>query len=169
MTRSMTAYGRCELTGDGKDITVELKSVNSRYFDCSVKLPRLYGFLEECVKSYIQTHGISRGKVDVYIGIDIVDSIGAEITLDEGYVGSYIAALKKLRDGWGLKDDISVMSVAQKAEIFNIKKPEEDLEGDWLEVRRVLDGSLDEFTKSRELEGENMRADIVSKRDRLKA
>ena len=111
MIRSMTAYGRAKAQIGGKDITVEVKSVNNRYFDCSVKISRLYGFLEERIKSYIKERGINRGKIDIYVNIDLVDTQGVTVALDEAYAKSYIDALYRLRDLYDLKDDISVIAI----------------------------------------------------------
>jgi len=168
MVRSMTAYGRAEETVGVKNIKVELKSVNSRYFDCAVKISKLYGFLEEKVKSYIQSSGVSRGKLDVYIGIDILEAVGTEILLDESYTRSYIDALQKLRDMFGLQDDITVMNVAQNREIFNVIRPEEDMEKDWQEILPVLDGAIAQFNQMRVDEGENLKNDIISKCNKIK-
>lgn len=168
MTRSMTAYGRAETESGGKRITAELKSVNSRYFDCTVKIPRLYGFLEERVKSYLQSHGISRGKVDVYIGVELIESSGTEVALDEVYLKSYLGALHRLRDSYGLADDISVMTVAKNSDIFSVRSAEEDPEQDWNAVQTALDAALDGFCAMREREGENLRRDIIAKRDKLR-
>ena len=134
MIRSMTAFGRARATVGGKDITVEIRSVNNRFFDCSVKLPRAFSFLEEKIKPYLQSASISRGKVDVFISIDVVDSPAAEIAVDEGYAAAYLKALQTLRDTFSLSDDISVMTVAQNRDLFIIKQPEEDAEKDWEEV-----------------------------------
>ena len=96
MAKSMTAYGRARGTACGKDITVEIKSVNNRFFDCSVKLPRAFSFLEERVKPYLSSRSIARGKVDVFISIDVVDSPEVNIALDAGYAERYIAALREI-------------------------------------------------------------------------
>ena len=163
MIRSMTAFGRARETVGGKDITVEIKSVNNRFFDCSVKLPRAFSFLEEKIKPYLQTSSVSRGKVDVFITIDVIDSPGAEIALDEGYAAAYLAALKKLGETFGLKDDVSVMSVAQNRDLFIVKKAEEDAERDWEDLRSVLDVAIEKFIAGRIREGENIRRDLESK------
>ena len=168
MIRSMTAYGRAEDTVGVKNIKVELKAVNSRYFDCTVKISKLYGFLEEKVKSYIQSCGVSRGKVDVYVGIDILEAVGTEILLDESYTRSYIEALYKLRDTFGLKDDITVMNVAQNREIFNVIRPEEDMEQDWQDILPVLENAIAQFNQMRVDEGENLKNDILLKCGNIK-
>lgn len=167
MLKSMTAFGRARRMTEEKDITVEIKSVNSRYFDCAVKLPRMFSFLEDKVKTYIQEKGSTRGKIDVYIGIDILSSEGVEIALDTAYAAGYIAALRRLRDEFGLKDDISVMTVAQNRDVFIQKKPEEDLEREWADVRAVLDEALENFTAMRAAEGEKITADIRQKMEKI--
>lgn len=161
----MTAFGRARsLSADGsKDITAEIKSVNSRYLDCTVKLPRMYSFLEEKIKAYLTRRGIFRGKVEVYIGVDVLEQRGLETALDSAAAASYIEALKKLRDEFGLYDDISVMRVAQNRELFCVKKPDDDMEKDWEDVRGALDGAIDSFLTQRAAEGERLIADISSK------
>ena len=98
MIRSMTGFGRCRDTVEGLDVTVEIKSVNSRYLDCTTKISRSYTYLEERVKPYLQAKGISRGKVDVWIGVDTLSSEGVRVELDEGYLKGYLDALYRLRD-----------------------------------------------------------------------
>ena len=128
MIKSMTSFGRARKTVGGKDITVEIKSVNNRFFDCSVKIPRAFSFLEEKIKPYLQASSISRGKVDVFITIDVIDSPVPEICIDEGYAEAYITALRTLGERFDLKDDISMMRVAQNHDIFVIRKSDEDIE-----------------------------------------
>ena len=163
MIKSMTAFGRARKTVGGKDITVEIKSVNNRFFDCSTKLPRAFSYLEEKIKPYLQQNSVSRGKVDVYIGIDIINSPMPDITVDDGYASAYIKALNVLADKYSLKDDISVMSVAQNRDIFVIKKSEEDTEKEWNDLRQVLDEALEKFIIARQREGANIELDIKSK------
>lgn len=163
MIKSMTAFGRARQTVGGKDITVEIKSVNNRFFDCSTKLPRAFSFLEERIKPHLQAAGITRGKVDVFIGIDVVDTPDANITVDEGFAGAYIAALRQLRDTYSLPDDISVMSVAQNRDIFVVKKPDEDVERDWADILVVLDAATERFLSGRAREGENIKTDLLAK------
>lgn len=168
MFKSMTAFARARKTVNGKDITAEIKSVNNRYLDCNVKITRLYSFLEDKVKQYIQTNGVSRGKVEVYIGIDLLEQQGVEIQLDTAYAQSYINALYKLRDTFGLADDITTCKVASNREIFNVKKPEDDLEGDWQDIKEVLDVALAEFLERRRVEGENLLKNIREKIENIK-
>lgn len=167
MIRSMTGFGRCTGTVDGLDITVEVKSVNSRYLDCSVKISRAFAYLEERVKPYLQKRGIFRGKVDVYISVEVTDSGAVEVAIDEGYLKGYLDALYRLRDGFGLRDDISVMTVARNQDIFRVKKPEEDAERDWARVLSVLEPAVDAFLDTRAREGESLAADIRKKLDEI--
>lgn len=165
MANSMTAFGRARcVSADGsKDITAEIKSVNSRYLDCTVKLPRIYSFLEEKIKAYITQRGISRGKVEIYIGVDVLEQKGLEVALDREAAASYINALKVLRDEFDLKDDISVMRVAQNRELFSIRKPDDDMEKDWQDVKTALDCAVDSFLAQRSAEGQRLISDIAAK------
>lgn len=171
MLRSMTAFGRARrMSGDNAlDITAEIKSVNSRYLDCSVRISRMYSFLEEKVKAYLSEAGITRGKVEVYIGVDVLEQRGAEVMLDAEAAKSYIAALEKLRDTFDLKDDISVMSVAANRDLFVMKKPDDDIENDWREIKAVLAEAVDSYNKMRAAEGENLAADLKLKAENIKA
>ena len=168
MFRSMTAFGRARETVNAKDIVAEIKSVNNRYYDCTVKITRLYSFLEDKIKQYLQSKGISRGKVEVYIGIDLLEQQGVEIQLDTAYAKSYIDALYKLRDTFDLKDDITVSRIASNKEIFVTKKPEDDMEKDWADIKVVLDKALESFLERREAEGENLYHNIAEKIDNIK-
>ena len=169
MIRSMTAFGRAAGKAPGRDIIVEIKSVNNRFFDCQVKLPRLFSFLEDNVKKQIAARGIARGKVDVYITIDVTDTAGIEVELDRTYAKSYIAALKKLSEEFDLPCDITTMRVAQNRDIFAVKKAEEDAEAEWQALLPVLNAALDAFIEARNKEGENMRRDISEKKANVKA
>ena len=163
MIRSMTGYGRCRETVDGLDITVEIKSVNSRFLDCTAKVSRAYSFLEERIKPFLQSKGVSRGKIDVFVSIEKVCDEGVEISLDESYLKGYLRALEALRDSYGLRDDISVMTVARNPELFSVKKPQEDTEHDWACLEQVLSNATNAFLISRQREGESIARDLRGK------
>ena len=163
MIKSMTAFGRAKTEGELKDITIEIKSVNSRFFDCSVKIPRVYSFLEERIKGYVQKNAVSRAKVDVYVTVDDHGDKGGAVKLDSSLAESYIAALQQLRDKFSLKDDISVMSVASNRDLFTYDKPEEDLESDWEDIRKTLDLAIASHGEMRAAEGAKIEADIRGK------
>lgn len=169
MIYSMTAYGQASGSDGGKNYKVEIKSVNSRFFDCTVRISSVYEHLEERVRSYLQGRGISRGKISVFINVDMSENGDSEITLNEAYSEQYIAALRKLCERFGLKDDISVMRVAANKDVFTVKKPEEDAERDWQSLLPVLTAATDAFLKMRLFEGENLKKDISEKVETVKA
>ena len=169
MIKSMTAFGRAKQVGEKKDITIELKSVNSRFFDCNVKLPRAYIFLEERIKEHVRKNAVSRAKVDVFVTVDNHTSGLSNVGLDAAYLESYLSALGRLRDEYGLKDDISVMSVARNQEIFTYDKPVEDLEAEWEVFRAVLDEAISGYNAMRTLEGEKAERDIKAKIELVRA
>ena len=163
MIRSMTAFGRAKREGETKNITVELKSVNSRYFDCSVKMPRAYIFLEERIKNYVQKNAIGRGKVDVFLTVESLKTENVSVGIDEGYARSYIEALRTLRDSFGLADDISVMTVARNQDVFSYARADEDLEAEWENIREVLDEAIRGYVEMRTVEGKKAEDDIKAK------
>ena len=163
MIKSMTAFGRARSTVNGKDISIEIRSVNNRFFDCSTKIPRSFSYLEEKIKPYLQSKSISRGKVDVFISIDVINSPLPDITIDEGYAQAYIQSLNMLAEKYSLKNDISVMQIAQNRDIFVIRKPDEDVESDWADVRTVFDTAIERFIEGRINEGNNIEIDIKEK------
>jgi uncharacterized protein (TIGR00255 family) len=165
----MTAFGRAKREGESKNITVELKSVNSRYFDCSVKMPRAYVFLEERIKNYVQKNAIGRGKVDVFLTVENLKTENVSVGIDEGYARSYIEALRTLRDTFGLSDDISVMSVARNQDVFSYARADEDLEEEWELIRSVLDEAIAGFVEMRTVEGEKAGEDIKAKIEQVRA
>ncbi len=163
MIKSMTAFGRAKREGEDKDVTIEIKSVNSRFFDCSVKIPRAYSFLEERIKAYVQKNAVSRAKVDVFVTIDRHTADVGSVAVDTVFAESYISALRRLRDEFGLRDDISVMSVARNQDVFTYERPEADMEGEWELIRSVLDEAIMGYSEMRELEGSKAEADIKGK------
>ena len=163
MIRSMTAFGRAKRQGENRDITVEIKSVNSRFFDCNVKLPRAYIFLEERIKEHIRKNAIGRAKVDVFVTVDNHTSGAGNVGIDTAYLESYLKALRRLVDEFGLADDISAMTVARNQDIFTFDKDEEDLEAEWEIFRSVLDEAIVGYNEMREREGAKAEADIKGK------
>lgn len=161
MLRSMTAYGRHDAVIGEKEISVEIKSVNNRYLDLSVRLPRSHSYLEEKIKKELSSRGITRGKIE--INVSITNPQGASIAIDSAYAKEYIDALRSLRDEFGLADDISVMTVARNQEIFKIKRPDVDEEAEWNDLLSALTPAIDGFIAMREREGQNLAEDIKDK------
>lgn len=166
--KSMTAFGRAVTEGEARTVTVELKSVNSRFFDASVKLPRAYLFLEEKIKSHVQKNGINRGKVDIFITVEEKAREEGVMALDEGVLSSYLDCLYRLRDEYKLRDDITVMSVARQSDIFRKERAAEDLEKAWEWLCPVLDEALVGYVQMRSREGDRIAADILLKLEGIK-
>ena len=168
MLKSMTAFGRERAYVGGKDMTVEIKSVNNRYFDCQIRLPHLYSPLEQRIKQRLQGAGISRGKVDVGIFVEFEQTDGGEIIINEGYAEKYIAALRALKDKFSLDGEITVMQVAHDKEIFTVRKPEADMEHEWEELCSVLDVAVGRFLEARRSEGGRIQSDLCAKIEHIK-
>ena len=163
MLKSMTGYGRARENIDNCDITVEIKSVNNRTLDVSVKLPRAYTFAEERIKPLLLEYGINRGKLDVYVSVDVPANEGATLTLDKEFAAQYVDALRTLRDEFSLPDDITTMKVAENRDVFTITKKEDDLEADWERIKTVLIEAAGKFDAARAAEGQRLVADVKTK------
>ena len=164
MVRSMTGYGRSQQTIDGLNIQVELKSVNHRYFEYGSRIPRAYNFLDDKLKSFLQTR-VSRGKVDVTVYIEAAGDATAEVTVDHAVAKATLEALTELRDTYGLKDDISTMALARMPDVLKTRPVELDEEAVWNAVKTVLEEATDRFVAMREAEGEKLKADVLSRAD----
>ena len=135
MVKSMTGFGRAQKMVSSRDISVEIKSVNHRYFEFSSRISRAYGFLEEKMKSYTQGF-ISRGKVDVAVSIQTIEGSGGQVEINRELAKSYIAALRGLGEETGLTDDLSLCAIARFSDIFAVRKTEEDEEEIWPRSKR---------------------------------
>lgn len=162
MIKSMTGYGRGEAALHGRTITVELRAVNNRYLDCSVKMPRIYIFAEDQIKSRVQA-GVTRGKVDVFVSIDSSGADQGTIAVNRPVADGYYAALTQLRDIYQLRDDISVSLLSRFPDVFLVEKPAEDLEEVAADICAVLDEAVQDFNAMRQREGERLEADIRSR------
>ena len=168
MLKSMTAFGRAQIEWEDKTITVELRSVNSRYFDCNVKLPRAYTVFEDKIKTYLQKNVLSRGKLDVLVSVQGKGTAVSSIALDEEYLEGFLLALARLRDEYGLKDDISVMKVAENRDIFTVVKTEEDVSEDYARIEEVLTLAAADHGAMREAEGERIAKDLTEKVENIR-
>ena len=169
MIRSMTAFGRAVGAIDGHTLTVEMRSVNNRYLDCSPRVPRAFAGLEERIRPYLQSRGVARGKVDVTVTLEARPSEDATAVINDEAVRTYLEILYALRDRYGLADDISVMRVASNAAIFAKEAAEIDPEEQWKRLLPVLEEATDAFIAGREREGERLRNDLLSKLNTLRA
>lgn len=162
MIKSMTGYGRQETVLEGKKILAEVRSVNHRFSDYSIKLPRHMLFLEDKVRCLASEY-ITRGKVDIYIAVENFGEGDKEIILNEPLAKSYLEALHKLRDTFDLRDDISVSRVAMFGDVFRAERREEDEEQLWNEVSGVLREALQKFSDMRSREGERIYRDLYDR------
>lgn len=166
MIRSMTGYGRFEGIIDGRNITFEIKSVNHRFFELQCRTPRGCGFIEDTIKTVVSGY-VSRGKTDVFVSIDADDSSEAEVKINHSLAAGYVKALCELKDTYGLKDDISVSSVARYNDIFTVHKAPENEEKLCNITRWAAEYAMKSFLEMRECEGEKLKADILSKCDTI--
>ena len=159
MIHSMTGYGRAVRTMNGREITVELRSVNNRFLDCTVKLPRAFSYAEDAVKQTVKA-SVARGKVDVFIGVNATAEENVRISLNRPVVEGYLNALRTVVADYGVRDDISAMSLSQLPEVFVVEKPEEDEERNTADIVSVAKEALAAYNAMREREGRALAADV---------
>lgn len=159
MVKSMTGYGRGEAVKGGRTITVEVRSVNNRYLDCTVKMPRIYIFAEDAIKARVQ-NSISRGKVDVFVTIGQTEDGDTSVSLNKSVADGYYKALCDLRDTYSLRDDLSVSLLSRFPDVFLVEKTQENLEAVAADLCAVTDLALADFDAMRTREGEKLSEDI---------
>ena len=168
MVKSMTGYGRARQTLNGRDITVEVRSVNNRYLDCTVKVPRTYIFAEDAVKARVQK-AVSRGKVDVFITIDAAAADETVVAVNEPLARGYYEALTRLKDMFSLEDGLNAVTLAKFPDVLTVTKAEEDLESVAADICTVLDEALAAYNAMRTVEGGKLREDIAGRADTIEA
>ena len=162
MLKSMTGFGRAQKEIDGYVITVELKSVNHRYFEFSSRVPRQYGFLDEKLKSYINGK-VSRGKIECYVTIEALNTDTADVVVNHTLATAYVNALKEIAETYKLKDDFGASTISRFPEVLVVRKSDEDEEKLWGYVQEVCSEAIDKFVAMREVEGSKMKDDIYSR------
>ena len=167
MIMSMTGYGRAQQVIEGHDVTVELRSVNHRYFECSVRTPRAYGYLEEKLKSCLQSR-MSRGKIEAGIYIQTVEGPSAQVEINHALAGEYLQALRNMGSSLGIRDDITVSAMARFSDIFTVLKVQEDEDYIWKLVSPVADEAVGRFLEMRRAEGERMQRDILDRAEQVR-
>ena len=155
----MTGYGRAVETIDGREITAELRSVNNRYLDCTVKMPRIYAFAEDSVKTHVKS-AISRGKVDVFIAVNVMEDMQMRISVNHPVLEGYLSAMRSIASDYGVRDDISVTALSRLPDVFVVEKAEEDEEKLTQDILSVVDKALEKFTAMRTTEGAALEADL---------
>ena len=159
MIKSMTGYGRAVETVNGREFTVELRSVNNRYLDCSVRLPRILSFAEDAVKQAVKA-AISRGKVDVFITIKSEASDDTKISLNAAVLNGYLTAMRQMVSEYGVQDDISVSTVSRLPDVFTVEKPELDEDALKADLMQVVAAALEGYNAFRATEGAALDADL---------
>ncbi|MGM9585315.1 MAG: YicC/YloC family endoribonuclease [Faecousia sp.] len=159
MVKSMTGYGRAVETVNGREFTVELRSVNNRYLDCTVKLPRALSFAEDAVKQAVKT-AISRGKVDVFISLRSESAEDVKITLNTAMVEGYLDAMHQMAKDYGIREDISVSLLSRMPDVFTVDKPEVDEEQLLADLMSVVNKALKQFDAMRTAEGSALEKDL---------
>ena len=162
MIKSMTGYGRAQNVIDGRDITVGIKSVNHRSFEFSARTPRIYGYLDEKIKKFLQGK-IARGKVEVSVQIINPEAQGTNVEINYALAESYAKALREMADRLNIKDDLSISVMTRFSGLFTVQKEHEDEDAVWNAVESVLNEALEKFVKMRTDEGEKMREDVLSR------
>ena len=162
MVKSMTGYGRAVETVNGREFTVEIRSVNNRYLDCTVKLPRSFSFAEEAVKAAVKA-AVSRGKVDVYISVRSETEADVQVTLNKPVLEGYLAAMRQMVDEYGVKDDISVSGLSRMNDIFVVDKPKADEDQLKADLLSVVEKALAAYDAMRVTEGLALENDLRSR------
>ena len=162
LVKSMTGYGRCLETVNGREFTVEVRSVNNRYLDCTVKLPRMLSFAEDTVKQAVK-NTISRGKVDVFITVRSEGGSDAKVSLNTAMVEGYLATMKQMVADFGVQDDIRVSVISRMPEVFTVEKPEVDEEQLLADLMGVVKQALSNYDTMRATEGKALENDLRSR------
>ena len=162
MLKSMTGFGRAQKEIDGYVISVEIKSVNHRYFEFSSRVPRQYGFLDEKLKSFVNSK-VSRGKIECYVSIEALNTDTADVVVNHTLANAYVNALKEIAVTYNLKDDYGASTISRFPEVLVLRKSEDDEEKLWGYVKDVCSEAIDKFIDMRTVEGSKMKDDIYSR------
>lgn len=159
---SMTGYGRSRQVLDGREITVEIRSVNHRYLEYSARIPRMYGYLEEKLKTFLQS-SMSRGKVEVTVTIQNLTGGDTVVQINQALAKGYLDAMRSQAESLGLKDDLTLSTLTRFNDVFTLQKLEEDQQVIWNSVQQVARQALDQFLEMRRQEGERLKLDLLQK------
>ena len=163
---SMTGYGRSRQVLDGREITVEIRSVNHRYLEYSARIPRMYGYLEEKLKTFLQSL-VSRGKVEVTVTIQNLTGGDTVVQINQALAKGYLDAMRSQAEYLGLKDDLTLSTLTRFNDVFTLQKLEEDQQVVWNSVQQVARQALDQFLEMRRREGERLKLDLLQKLELL--
>ena len=164
MVKSMTGFGRAQASVEGYNITVEIRSVNHRYFELYTKLPRTYSFLEEKIKSLLSTQ-IARGKVECSLQLEATADESVVVAVNEPLAAGYVQAIKEISEKFNLSEDVSALSIARFSDVLSISKAPVDEDELWAKVSLVISAALEDFVSMRQVEGEKLSKDVLSRAD----
>lgn len=166
MIKSMTGFGRCEVQKDSRKFTVELKSVNHRYLDVNIRMPKKLNFFETAIRNLLKSYA-NRGKVDIFITYEDLSQAQVAVKYNAVLAGEYLKYLKQMEEEFGLENDIRVSTLSRYPEVFTMEEQSEDEEELWNGLKEALEGAFGQFVRTRQTEGENLKRDILAKLDRL--
>ncbi len=166
MIKSMTGFGRCEIQKDSRKFTVELKSVNHRYLDVNIRMPKKLNFFETAVRTLLKSYA-NRGKVDIFITYEDLSRTQVSVKYNAAVAAGYMKYLKQIEEEFGLENDIRVSTLSRYPEVFTMEEQSEDEEELWNSLKEVLEGAFAQFVETRETEGANLKKDILTKLDAL--
>ena len=166
MIKSMTGFGRCEVQKDSRKFTVELKSVNHRYLDVNIRMPKKLNFFETAIRNLLKSYA-NRGKVDIFITYEDLSQTQVAVKYNAVLAGEYLKYLKQMEEAFGLENDIRVSTLSRYPEVFTMEEQSEDEEELWNGLKEALEGAFGQFVQTRQTEGENLKRDILAKLDRL--
>lgn len=164
MIKSMTGFGRCEIAENNRKFTVEMKSVNHRYLDVNIKMPKKLNFFESAIRTELKNY-ISRGKVDVFITYEDYTENNASIRYNRELAAEYMTYLRQMQEDFGLDDDIRVSTLSRYPEVFTMEDQNVDEEELWKELQKAIRGAAEGFVQTRIVEGEHLRDDLIDKLD----
>lgn len=164
MIKSMTGFGRCEVTEGNRKYTVEMKSVNHRYLDVNIKMPKALNFFESTIRNLLKEY-MERGKVDLYITFEDFSEDNFCLKYNEELAGEYLKHLTAMADKFGLDNDIKVSTLSRYPDVFTMEQVETDENELWAGLEKALRGAAEQFVESRIKEGERLRTDLVEKLD----
>lgn len=164
MIKSMTGFGRCEAAGNNRKFTVEIKSVNHRYLDVNIKMPKKLNYFESSVRGELKKY-ITRGKVDVFINYEDFSEKNSSVRYNKGLAEEYLRYLRQMAEEFGLDDDVRVSTLSKYPDVFIMEEQTEDEEELWKELQKAIDGAAGMFVQTRIAEGEHLRDDLIEKLD----
>lgn len=162
MIKSMTGFGRCRTVLHGREISVEIKSVNHRFFEFSCRTPKGYGFLDDKLKALVNSR-VSRGKIDMFVTVGTAEDTPAEVKINHSLVSGYINAMKEISETYGIENDVTVTAISRFPDVYTVSKAPENEEEITADVLEAANTAIDGFIAMREAEGEKMKADILGR------